>query len=119
MKMMMQMAAQGDLLIRRIADDAIPAGAEEVAPTGGRHVVAHSETGHHHYLDATGVTLLRVPGDPMVAYLVIASDAEHEYARLEHARPWDTHETIAIPPGTYELRRQREYTPEGWRRVED
>ena len=25
----------------------------------------------------------------------------------------------SLPPGTYELRRQREHTPEGWRRVED
>ena len=40
-------------------------------------------------------------------------------ALLEHLRTFDTHETLAIPPGVYELRRQREAVPEGWRRAQD
>ena len=38
---------------------------------------------------------------------------------LEHLRPHDTHEPIAFGPGIYHVRRQREYVPEGFRRVED
>jgi hypothetical protein len=38
---------------------------------------------------------------------------------LRHLREFDTHEPIAFTPGKYLARRQREYTPEGWRRVED
>ena len=41
------------------------------------------------------------------------------FTLLEHLRSFDTHETIKLPVGTFEIRRQREYTPEGWRRVED
>jgi hypothetical protein len=34
-------------------------------------------------------------------------------------RSFDTHETLNIPPGIYEVRRQREYVPEGWRKAQD
>lgn len=40
-------------------------------------------------------------------------------SRRERERSFDTHESILLKGGTYEIRRQREYTPEGWRRVED
>ena len=107
-------AAQGDLMIRRI--DAIPSGVatERAIPVGGRHVVAHSETGHHHSIGVDGVDYLTVPGNPLIAYLRCELDSV-----LLHERPHDTHAPIAIAKGIYEIRRQREYTPEGWRRVED
>jgi hypothetical protein len=38
---------------------------------------------------------------------------------LDHKRTFDTHESILFEPGNYKVRRQREYTPEGFRRVED
>jgi hypothetical protein len=38
---------------------------------------------------------------------------------LEHLRDHDTHEPILFEKGTYHVRRQREYTPEGFRKVED
>lgn len=115
MKKIKKSGAQGDLLIRKMARSEVPKAAARVELDGGKVVVAHSETGHHHYLDPNGVTLLREPSNPMIAYLVIAG----AYADVVHARPHDTHETIRLPRGTYELRRQREHTPEGWRRVED
>jgi len=104
-------AAQGDLLIRRI--NTIPEAAERIHATGDHHVVAHSETGHHHTIPSDA-ELWREPADPMVCYLRCESPIV-----LEHHRPVDTHESLLIPAGTFELRRQREYTPEGWRRVED
>lgn len=115
MKQIKKSGAQGDLLIRKVAKKSIPKDAKRVELDGGKVVVAHSETGHHHYLDPEGVTMLRVPDDPLIAYLTIAGD----YADVVHARPHDTHETIRLPRGTYELRRQREHTPQGFRRVED
>ena len=42
-----------------------------------------------------------------------------EFADVEHLWPFDTHETIRLTPGKWEIRRQREWSPEGWRRVED
>lgn len=104
-------AAQGDLLLRRV--DEIPSTATASKAEGGRVIVAHSETGHHHYLAAIGVEYLTT-SDPLVAYLRCSSPAE-----LLHDRPWDTHTPILLDVGCYELRRQREYTPEGWQVVRD
>lgn len=117
MKTFEKTSAQGDLFIRRI--DALPTDAEltEVpADANGQHIVAHSETGHNHFFEAEGVHFFTAK-DPMVCYLSI--DENHAGAVLQHARPFDTHESIVFGGGFYELRRQREYTPEGWRRVED
>jgi len=78
-------------------------------------VVAHSETGHHHSIDAAdGMNVYHLPDDPMIGYLRCENPV-----LLEHHRPWDTHEPLEISAGTYEIRRQREYVPDGWRRVED
>lgn len=115
MKTIENIAAQGDVLFRRI--DSLPADAVE-QKRKGRLVVAHSETGHHHAVDDPAVKLFeRATRDPMVCYLQIAG----EYADVVHHRPHDTHETLRLlgKGAIFEVRRQREYTPEGWRRVED
>jgi hypothetical protein len=114
-----KMAAQGDCLFLRVAK--IPEGFTAEAKNGSI-VVAHSETGHHHSVDATdGVTLFVSPSDPLVCYLQMEGV---DHADVVHHRPWDTHETLRLlgaPKKTtiFAVRRQREYTPEGWRRVED
>lgn len=110
-------AAQGDLYIRRI--DAIPDNAKPMVAEKGNFIVAHSETGHHHVIAERPGVQVYTTDDPLVSYLQVIEATEQTEALLEHLRNFDTHETIAIPPGNYELRRQREYTPEGWRRVED
>lgn len=108
-----KLAAQGDLLIRRI--EALPGELVERSAVDGVHVVAHSETGHHHTLPSSGVAIMDAPSSRgMLAYAVVT-----EPATLTHHRPWDTHRPLTLEPGIYELRRQREYTPTGWRRVED
>ena len=107
-------AAQGDLLIRRIEE--IPSGFEVAASdVEGGVVVAHSETGHHHVMLAEpGVEVLRNLTEPGRAVVQV-----REVAHLEHRRTTHRHETIEFTPGVYELRRQREETPQGWRRVVD
>jgi len=111
------LAAQGDVLFRRI--DSLPADVVEQRRKG-RLVVAHSETGHHHAVDDPAVKLFeKATRDPMVCYLQIAGEAVH--CDVVHHRPHDTHETLRLLGAgtTWEVRRQREYTPQGWRRVED
>ena len=111
MKTIEKHGVQGDVMFVRVA--ALPEGAqlrEEI----GRIVVAHSETGHHHVAVADKIRLYGTD-DPMVCYLV----CESAYADVVHERPFDTHETLRLPAGTWEVRRQREHTPEGWRRVAD
>lgn len=113
MKTFEKMAAQGDMLLLRV--DALPEGVREVPPVNGAYILAHSETGHNHVvLERPNVKLFSAM-DEFRAWLVV----EETPAKLEHQRSFDTHETLLIPPGTYEVRRQREYTPEGFRRAAD
>jgi hypothetical protein len=109
MKTIRSMAAQGDVLFRRVA--AIPNSARE-RPRAGPLVVAHSETGHDHVIHASAVTLFET-ADPLVCFLRLDSP----FADVEHLRPYDTHETLRLlgdPGGSafYELRRQREHVPD-------
>lgn len=117
MKTFKDQAAQGDLFIRRI--DCLPDSAKPMLDTNGQFIVAHSETSHHHVIAAQPGVCVYTTDDPLMSYLKVIETTEQTEVLLEHLRSFDTHETIAIPPGTYEIRRQREYTPEGWRRVED
>ena len=112
MKEFTRIAAQGDLLIIRVDD--LPEGLVEATPEGGKHILAHSETGHHHTVPAGDVTVLERPNDPLAAGMKVLRECA-----LIHERPFDTHEPIRLEPGNYLVRRQREYTPEGYRRVED
>lgn len=106
-------AAQGDVLFRRI--DSLPLDVVAAKEENGNYIVAHSETGHNHVIKATpDVQFFRAANDNMLAYLVVNNEAV-----LEHMRSFDTHEPIMFKQGIYEVRRQREYTPEGFRIVVD
>lgn len=117
MKKFTNCAAQGDLLIRRI--ESIPKDAKQIDATEGLFIVAHSETGHNHVIKAEPNVSLYTTGDPMISYLQVIESVDAVETILEHLRSFYKHESIAISPGNYEIRRQREHTPEGWRRVED
>lgn len=104
-------AAQGDVMFLRV--DNVPATAEAAKPSA-RIVVAHSETGHHHTIESPGAALFTVPGDPWTCYLQLAQDAD-----VVHHRSFDTHAPITLSAGAWLVRRQREYTPEGYRMVQD
>lgn len=111
-----RMAAQGDVLFRRV--ESIPTQVWE-QPREGPLVVAHSETGHHHVIESQDARLFGSL-DPQVAYLKL----EAPFADVVHERPYDTHETLRLlgdehKPAYYEIRRQREHTPEGWRPITD
>jgi hypothetical protein len=118
MKTFTNIAAQGDLLIRRIAE--LPANLHAMPVEEGKYVVAHSETGHNHVIEARPhVKAYTDKNDPFICYLEVIRQEEAWQVTLDHLRSYHTHESIAIDPGIYEIRRQREYTPQGWRRVED
>lgn len=117
MKTFENMAAQGDLLIRRIGS--IPADVKPAQADNGVFVVAHSETGHNHVIAARPNVKWLTSNDSMVSYLQVIEATDAAETVLEHLRNFDTHESISIAPGNYEIRRQREHTPDGWRRIED
>ncbi len=116
MKTFENICAQGDVLIRRI--EVLPDGAKPVDAIDGRIVVTHSETGHDHVMmldrkKSPNVEMFQ--GDnPLVAWLKVTRPTV-----LKHLRPHNTHEPIMFSVGMYEIRRQREHSPEGWRRVAD
>ena len=103
---------QGDLMIRRI--DQMPLGLNPTEVVDDSHVLAHSETGHHHVIDSRAAQMFIDQTNEFIAYLDVAEETE-----IRHLRDFDTHETITVPPGQYEVRRQREYTPEGYRTAAD
>lgn len=118
MKTFNHMAAQGDLLLRCIGAPSTPLPPDAAPQThrgDGAAIVAHSDSGHHHVaMGGRGAVQLFASSDPLKSYLLAKESSE-----LRHERSYDTHESILIPPGLYEVRRQRESVPEGWRRVED
>lgn len=109
-------AFQGDCAFIRLDD--MPSGLIEQKPSG-RVIVAHSETGHHHAIEPGEVKLFeKLERDPFVCYLQLAGES----CDVVHHRAWDTHDTLRLLGGAgsiWEVRRQREYVPQGFRRVED
>jgi hypothetical protein len=104
---------QGDLMIRRI--DQLPNDLKVVPAVNGVHILAHSETGHHHVIKEQAADRFIDETNQFISYLSVLSDAE-----IEHLRSFDTHEALGVEAGTiYEVRTQREYIPEGWRRAQD
>jgi len=113
MKTFKTIAAQGDVMFKRV--DILPDGLVEAPKEGGKYVVAHSETGHNHTVLERNAQLLINQTNEFIAYLKVGDEG----AILEHERSFDTHESIKFEPGIYEVRRQREYIPEGYRRAAD
>lgn len=115
MKTFSKVAAQGELRFLRLPDNfKIPTNAEKIKAEHGRVIVGHSETGHHHVMDATCTTMFRLPGALLDCLLVVDKPDE-----LKHLREFDTHETLSFEPGIYKVTTAREHTPEGWRRSAD
>jgi hypothetical protein len=94
---------QGDVLL--IAVDAIPGGTVPVPRDQGEIVLAYGEvTGHRHAITEPHAELLALPDEEIERrFLRIAGDE----ARLRH----EEHDTITVPPGSYQVVRQREYVP--------
>lgn len=114
MKTFNRVAAQGDVFFTKVENMKIPSNAVKINPINGKIEVAHSETGHNHVMNPDTVELYQLPDSIMDLLLVVK-----EPTVLEHLRNYDTHDPIMFDKGTYKVRRQREYTPEGFRRVED
>jgi hypothetical protein len=113
MRTFKNVCAQGDVYIRRVNME-IPKNAVEVKPEGKYVIVTHSETGHHHVMEKEKVKMYQLPDSIMDCLLVV-----NDPVALEHLRDYDTHEPIMFDEGTYHVKRQREYTPEGFRKVQD
>lgn len=116
MKKFSKYAAQGDFLIIKVGE--FPSDLENFEAEGMNYIIAHSETGHNHVMERTSVKAYKPKGvsaeDLYSLYLEVQKPT-----KIEHMRSFDTHETLLVEPGKYLVRRQREYTPEGYRRAAD
>jgi hypothetical protein len=94
---------QGDVLLIAVA--AIPGRAVPVPRDQGEVVLAYGEvTGHRHAIAGPHAELLALPDQEIERrFLRIVGDK----ALLRH----EEHDTITLPPGTYQVVRQREYVP--------
>jgi hypothetical protein len=117
MRIVKNFAAQGEMYIRRVPNFK-ENGRKAVNPDNGKFILAHSETGHHHVIDASRVEVFEqtenVPEGMGILQMIVK-----EPASVEHLRSTDTHEPLFLTEGNWEIRLQREYTPEGYRRVAD
>lgn len=94
---------QGDVLLIAVA--AVPGRAVPVPRDQGEVVLAYGEvTGHRHAIAEPHAELLALPDQEIERrFLRIVGDK----ALLRH----EEHDTITLPPGTYQVVRQREYVP--------
>ena len=126
-------ARQGDVLIVRV--DSLPDNAKERTRDNGRVILAYGEvTGHCHQIDNPDAAMLfdldlsatpqanarraayagiTEPVDPSVDLLTFLT--VDKLSQLVH----DEHAAITLEPGTYQVIRQVEYTPEAIRNVAD
>lgn len=105
-----ELLRQGDVLLVPIEE--VPEGAKPVPRVGGRLIAAEGEaTGHAHAIVDESAELVTAEGAEEL-YLLVHGSKPVELVHEEHG-------TVSVPPGSYEVRRQREYTPEENRMVAD
>jgi hypothetical protein len=106
---MAELYAQGDVLLERVADT--PVSGQTIRPdSDGAAVLARGEvTGHRHAVHGGSVAMYRddalardIPPELYVCHIKIGGAAP---AELRH----EEHDTISLRPGTYRVRRQREF----------
>jgi hypothetical protein len=108
MKILEVLGAQGEIRMFRV--DEIPADVKPLEKEAGRYIIGHSETGHHHVLEAERVQVFEsatAPEGMRVLYALLESPGF-----LEHLRGHDTHAPHAFQPGDKIMfRTDREYDP--------
>jgi hypothetical protein len=111
MKSFKTVAAQGEITIIRLGSvpksRKLPGTAMQAE--AGLFIVGHSETGHHHCIAASGVSMAVLDKAP--AGMRILRAILENPTSLDHLRDHDTHESIVLEPGLYEFRIGREYDP--------
>ena len=96
------MFRQGDVMLVPVKK--IPRDLVEVPKEQGRIVLAHGEvTGHAHVIEGDALFLAADLDEMSQRFLRVEGECE-----LVH----DEHDTITVPAGAYEVRRQAEYAPE-------
>lgn len=97
MKIFKNTAAQGEVDIFRVKH--LPTDAKLIEPVDGKYIVGHSETGHHHVLEAReGVKVYEGTMNGMKMLFALLED---DGASLDHLRDFDTHESVGYSSGVF------------------
>ena len=106
-----KIAAQGEITVIRLGgvpkDKKLPG--VTMKAEGGNFVIGHSETGHHHVIEAKGASVSILDKQPE-GMRVLRAILENPTS-LDHLRDHDTHDPIKLEPGLYEFRIGREFDP--------
>ena len=109
------MFRQGDVFVIPLKGEKRWKTASKIERENGRVVLAHGEvTGHAHAIGSTRAVMFREDGTGSGGRTLLEISGK-EPVELSH----EEHATIQLPPGLYEVRRQREYSPEEIRNVAD
>lgn len=109
MKSFQFVAAQGEITIFRVIGRKKKLAGSALKPERGKLIIGHSETGHHHVIDAKGASVMvldRAPEGMRILRAILENPTS-----LDHKRDHDAHESIELPPGEYEFRIGREFDP--------
>jgi len=94
---------QGDVLLERI--DTIPAKSKIVRDK----IIAHGENSDHCHRVTDEVEVLEAEGK---TFLRVSKEGKLEHVKVSNPEQWTgEHHPISLPPGNYEVIRQREYDP--------
>lgn len=99
--------AQGEITFFRV--NMMPTGLVPMAQKDrrGRPIISHSESGHHHVLDAA-VEVLEKPNPP-AGMRILYAVLEQPASLIQDVN--DAHGQHQLPAGIYEFRIAREYDP--------
>ena len=75
----------------------------------GLPIISHSESGHHHVLDRPGVEVLERTQDVPTGMRILYAIVKEPTNLVQDANV--PHQPVALDPGIYEFRIQREYDP--------
>jgi hypothetical protein len=116
--------AQGDLLFIKVdvVDGKVMYDGKEliinstkVGRDKERLIIGHSETGHHHFVEAPPADASLHTTNNMLAALLQLNKP----AALKHDRPMHAHPTVPMAKGSYVVLRQVEKRPQGWEIIQD
>lgn len=121
--------AQGEVLIwmkkyapKEIIEAVGSLNLTEMRLENGLLILGHSETGHHHVLEAVkprtkissaAQALIDQANDTFIELKLFES------CKLVHMREQDNHKAYVLPPGDYICKIREEQSPQGWRKVAD
>lgn len=102
---------QGELrFVRMPASFQMPASARALPREGGKLIVGHSETGHHHVMEGLDTELYQLMGlsrDGLSDRFMVVKDPDV----LLHERDAHRHDKLEFDPGVYRIVVGREYVP--------